>query len=120
MRSQYIVAAFLAAIIAIAGMRFVVTHDRSSSIKTSFVGSESTTPAQNLLLGGTIDINAADQETLEVLPHIGPKLAARIVEDRMINGPFISVYDLARVYGIGRATIERNLPYIAVKLQSND
>jgi len=113
--NQYIVAAFIILLTAVAGVRFAVTRTEASLNVRSFVQSESLTPAQSLLLGKTIDINTADEQTLEVLPHIGPKLAARIVKDRSINGPFRSVHDLARVYGIGRATIERNLPYIAVK-----
>lgn len=115
MRSQYVVAASLSVLIAIAGVRFAVTNSSSSPIENDFAKGGALTPAQSLLLGGTIDINTADQKTLEVLSHIGPKLAARIVEDRRMNGPFLSVHDLARVHGIGRATIERNLPYIAVK-----
>lgn len=115
MRSQYIVAGSVALLVAIAGVRFVATRYDSSPVEDSFFKSAKLTPAQTLLIGEKIDINTANQETLEVLPHIGPKLAARIVEDRNVNGPFRSVCDLARVYGIGRATIERNLPYIAVK-----
>jgi competence ComEA-like helix-hairpin-helix protein len=115
MRTQYILAVSLAVLIAIAGVRFVTTNSRSFSIEKFFTRSDDLTPAQSLLLGGTIDINTADQKTFEVLSHIGPKLAARIVEDRNVNGPFRSVYDLRRVHGVGRATIERNLSYIAVK-----
>lgn len=115
MRSQYIVAACLVFLIALAGVRFAVTRSDNKLNTDEFSRSTELTPAQQLLIGKTIDINTADERTLEVLPLIGPKLAKRIVKDRMDKGPFASVYELTRVYGVGRRIIERNLPYIAVK-----
>jgi competence protein ComEA len=57
----------------------------------------------------TVDINAADAETLaEVMVGIGPAKATAIVEYRNENGPFTSVDDLALIKGIGAATIEKN------------
>lgn len=55
---------------------------------------------------GPLDLNHADAAALEALPRIGPALARRIVEDRAANGPFESVDDLARVRGIGPATVD--------------
>ena len=112
---QFIIAACLVFLIALAGVRFAVTRSDTHLNTDAFTQNEEMTPAQQLLLGKTIDINTADEKTLEVLPHIGPKLAKRIVKDRMTNGPFSSVHELARVYGVGPKIIERNLPYIAVK-----
>lgn len=54
---------------------------------------------------GRIDINTAARDALEALPGIGPTKAAAIVEDRDRNGPFASCADLARINGIGPATI---------------
>ncbi|TVQ61119.1 MAG: ComEA family DNA-binding protein [Phycisphaerales bacterium] len=54
-----------------------------------------------------IDLNAAPPEELELLPGIGPTLAARIVEERDAEGLFRSVDDLQRVRGIGPRTVER-------------
>jgi competence protein ComEA len=48
----------------------------------------------------SIDLNAADASELEMLPGIGPALAARIVEYRETTGPFTSVDELADVSGI--------------------
>ncbi len=50
---------------------------------------------------GRVDVNRAGPEELESLPGIGPRLAARIVEDRRLRGPFMSLNDLDRVTGIG-------------------
>ena len=114
MRSQYIVAAFLVVLIATAGFRLLSKPTNAKIVEATF-NHRVTTPAQKILLGEAIDINSADAKALEVLPLIGPKIAERIVRDRKMNGPFASVYDLARVYGVGRRTIERNLQFIEVK-----
>jgi competence ComEA-like helix-hairpin-helix protein len=54
-----------------------------------------------------LNINTASAAELELLPGIGPALAARIIEDRLAAGPFKSVDDLDRVKGIGPKTLER-------------
>lgn len=63
-----------------------------------------------LIEGQPLDINRASAEELELLPRIGPTLAARILEDRERRGPFRSVADLARVRGIGPRTVEGIAP----------
>ena len=50
---------------------------------------------------GPVDIDHADSATLERLPRIGPALAARIVADRSVKGPYGSLDGLQRVRGIG-------------------
>ena len=50
---------------------------------------------------GLIDLNTADQATLETLPRIGPALAQRIIAWRDEHGRFASVDDLLAVSGIG-------------------
>ena len=53
-----------------------------------------------------IDLNTAGVHELDLLPRIGPALAARIVEDRAAHGPFESIESLRRVRGIGPKTVE--------------
>lgn len=50
-----------------------------------------------------VDLNTADQTTLETLPGIGPALAGRILSWREEHGGFTSVDDLLEVSGIGEA-----------------
>ena len=114
-RHQFIVAAFLVLLIALAGFRFISNDSGALSEQHLFASQTNLSATQRILLGHTIDINTADQQDLEALPLIGPVLAKRIIVDRERNGPFESVPDLMRVYGIGRAVIARNSPYIAVK-----
>lgn len=62
-----------------------------------------------------VDINTADAATLAAaIVGIGEKKAASIVQYREANGPFASVDDLARVKGIGSATIEKNRQNLSV------
>ncbi|PLX47982.1 MAG: DNA-binding protein [Desulfobulbaceae bacterium] len=48
-----------------------------------------------------ININTADQQTLESLPGIGPAKASAIIEYRTANGKFSSSSELVQVKGIG-------------------
>ena len=59
-----------------------------------------------------IDINTADVAALERLPGVGPALAARIVADRQVHGPFRSLEELSRVPGIGPKTLETLSGYV--------
>ena len=48
----------------------------------------------------TININAATAADLEKLPHVGPALAAKIVEHRTRYGPFREIEQLLLVDGV--------------------
>ncbi|MBQ6454066.1 MAG: ComEA family DNA-binding protein [Coriobacteriales bacterium] len=50
-----------------------------------------------------ININTADETTLQTLPGVGEATARKIVADRQKNGPFKSKEDIQRVPGIGSA-----------------
>lgn len=61
--------------------------------------------ARALREGRPMNLNTATAADLELLPRIGPALAARIVEHRERRGPFRRVVELARVRGIGPRTV---------------
>jgi competence protein ComEA len=56
--------------------------------------------------GGLININTADEATLETLNGVGPVLGASIIAYRTEHGPFTSIDQLDEVSGIGPATME--------------
>ena len=56
--------------------------------------------------GALIDLNNASAQDLEILPGIGPSLAAAIVSYREDNGPFGSVDEVDKVPGIGAKTLD--------------
>jgi competence protein ComEA len=53
-----------------------------------------------------IDLSSAPVAELALLPEVGPRLAARIVADRALHGPFATIDELARVHGFGPAKLE--------------
>ena len=63
--------------------------------------------------GERIDPNTAAEEELDRLPGIGPAAARAIVESRAADGPFAEAGALARVRGIGPATVDRLRPHLA-------
>ena len=70
---------------------------------------------KEVLKAKSIDINTADQMTLERLPQIGPSIAKLIVEYREQNGSFKSIQELDNVKRIGPKTIKKIAPYIFIK-----
>lgn len=63
---------------------------------------------------GPVSLNGATARELECLKGVGPALAARIVADRTLRGPFAAVDDLDRVPGVGRGLLDRLRPYVRV------
>lgn len=61
-----------------------------------------------------IRLNLATAEQLASLPGIGKVRAQAIVDDRSQRGRFGTLEDLARVRGIGAATLERLRPLVVV------
>lgn len=63
---------------------------------------------------GRVHINDADAATLELLPGVGPVLAARILAHRQQNGPFAAVEDLLDVPGIGEGRLAAMRDVVAI------
>jgi competence protein ComEA len=61
--------------------------------------------------GEQIDLDRAGADELTRLPHVGPGLAARIVEYRDAHGPFGSLKGLDQVPGIGPTVLEAVGPH---------
>ena len=66
-----------------------------------------------LLVGQPLDVNHATASELDMLPGIGKVLAARIVEERDLRGPYRDAADLARrVVGVGDDLAETLAPQV--------
>jgi competence protein ComEA len=61
-----------------------------------------------------VDINTADETTLETLPEVGPVTAQSIITWRTQHGGFSSVDQLLEVDGIGDATLAKLTPYVTI------
>lgn len=88
-----------------------------ASTKTSSRGAETDTRSSTTTAprgAGRIDINTADQATLETLPGVGATTAKAIVAAR----PFNSVDDLERVPGIGPARLAELRDRVTVSRRS--
>ena len=59
-----------------------------------------------------MDLDRASLAELDELPGIGPALAARIVADRELHGPFGSLDALQEVKGIGPRLAARLAPRV--------
>jgi competence protein ComEA len=65
-------------------------------------------------VAGLVDINTADETTLESLPEVGPVTAAAIIAWRTQHGGFTSVDQLLDVDGIGDATLSKLTPFVTI------
>ena len=65
------------------------------------------------VLHGVVNLNQADEATLEMLPGIGEVKAGRILSWRQSHA-FKKPEDLDRVKGFGRKTVTRLKPYLSV------
>ncbi|MGN0062728.1 MAG: helix-hairpin-helix domain-containing protein [Nocardioides sp.] len=74
----------------------------------------SAAPAPSGATGALVNINTADQVTLETLPGVGPVTAAAIIGWRTDNGSFTAVDELVEVDGIGEATLAKLAPLVTV------
>ena len=61
-----------------------------------------------------VNLNTATVEQLTTLPGVGPKLAARIVEQRQKEGGFKSTQELMNVRGIGEKNFQKIESYLTV------
>ena len=103
-RSTRLLAAAVLLIAALAGLSIAQTRAPLAAI-----------PATEPIPALRLNINTATPAELQLLPRIGPTLAARIVEDRETNGPFESIEALDRVKGIGPRTILTVRPYLTAE-----
>lgn len=62
----------------------------------------------------TVNVNTADQATLESLPGVGPSTAKAIIARRQSKGPFGKIEDLLEVKGIGDAKFADMKPFVSV------
>jgi competence protein ComEA len=77
-------------------------------------GPASSAPESGSPVGGLVDINTADQTTLESLPDVGPVTAQAIIAWRSQHGGFTSVDQLLDVDGIGDVTLAKLTPYVTI------
>jgi comEA protein len=65
-------------------------------------------------LSGVVNLNTADVEQLQMLPGVGEKRAAAIIEIRSNKGGFKKVEEIVEVKGVGDALFERLKPHLTL------
>lgn len=65
------------------------------------------------VLRGVVNLNQADEATLELLPGVGESTAQKIVAARQ-KRPFKRIEEITRVKGIGKKKLARMKPYLSV------
>lgn len=65
-------------------------------------------------LSGVVNLNTADAEQLQMLPGVGEKRAASIIEIRSSKGGFKSVDEIVEVKGVGDALLQRLRPHLTL------
>lgn len=71
------------------------------------------TSQQKQSFSGKVNINTADQKTLETLPGVGKATAAKIIAQRS-KQPFADIKDIMKVPGIGKAKFNRMRDHLEV------
>lgn len=105
---------FLAASVAVLALLMVSAYLFTAPlIPMQLVGSAGSTVT--LLDAARVDLNTAGLEALCTLPGIGEKKAQAIIDDRLANGLYQQVEDVARVSGITQNTIAQwaGLAYVS-------
>ena len=61
-----------------------------------------------------VSVNTANQEELDAIPNIGPKLAQKIINHRSIHGLFKTVEEVKSIPGMGKLRYLKIKPYIGI------
>lgn len=62
--------------------------------------------------GRCVDVNRASATELALLPGVGPRLAAALIEARAAKGPFRAASALRAVRGVGPKTLAKLAPML--------
>ena len=81
----------------------LLTFGLSSLASAKDASPEKTIP----VLEGKLNINTATAKELKMLPGIGEKTAANVIEYRTQNGNYTEPKALVKIKGIGRKTLEK-------------
>ena len=88
------------------GKRKRTVHSASDSLQAASQSpaaplSRGVPPSRTGYIGNRLDLDVATAAQLDSLPGVTPRMAKRIVADRMMRGPFLTRDGLRRVSGVG-------------------
>ena len=85
----------------------------SASVQV-FAADKTIEPVAAVNISEKISINTATSKLLAKIKGIGVKKAQAIIDYRQQNGDFISLEQLVKVKGIGKATLKKIEPFITL------
>ena len=86
---------------------------------SALASAKDTSPGKTIpVLEGKININTATAKELKLLPGIGEKTAANVIEYRTQNGNYTEPTSLLKVKGIGKKTLEKTKEYIIFEAET--
>ena len=83
----------------------------------AFAGGILPPPAEVVITPCRIDVNQAGVAELQALPSVGPVRAEALVLERIRNGPFDGLDDLARVHGMGPELLKALADFVCFDVQ---
>ncbi|HEY4129601.1 MAG TPA: helix-hairpin-helix domain-containing protein [Gemmatimonadaceae bacterium] len=83
------------------------THRRRSAAPRDSVPRQLAPLERKGYIGKRLDLDVATAAQIDSLPGVAPGMAKRIVADRLMRGPFLSMNGLRRVSGVGPLFIQR-------------
>lgn len=93
------------------------TTQHSSDLRQAgkeYAGKTTSSPVKAI---SSIDINSADTSAFIILPGIGSKLAARIINFRTRLGGFYSTSQVSETFGLTDSVFQKIRPYLQLKSQ---
>ena len=80
---------------------------------------EPLTIQEKMLFGFPLPMNQFSAQDWEAFPHVGPKLAQKIVDYQRRKGPFKNLEELLEVPGVGPKTLESMAPFLRREASDN-
>jgi len=97
------------------GMRRASARALAAGLVTALALAATAIAGEKPQLRGTVNVNTATQEQLEMLPGIGESRAQAVMEVRKARGGFKRVDDLLEVRGIGESSLEKLRPFVTLQ-----
>ena len=95
--------------------------EKNEPIETNESEPETDAPTENIMTleeAAPVDINSADAELLQLLPHVDTETAEKILIFRQQSGGFKNEYELLLIEGLSRSEVDDILPYVSITEKS--
>jgi competence protein ComEA len=106
-------------VVAIAVGLAIVSHAQTAPPKAEALAQSSSAVRKPARPAVVVNLNTATPAELELLPGIGAKTAARIIDYRQKKGPFKKIEEIMNVQGIGEKSFLKLKPQLTVATKAD-